>query len=265
MTSAIHPTAVIEPGARLADGVAVGPFSCIGPDVEIGIGATLHAHVIVTGRTRIGPRTVVHSFASLGQPPQHRSYHGEPATVTIGSDTVIREYVTINAGASDHGTRVGNGCFLMTASHIAHDCHVGDSVVMANQATLGGHATVEDGVTIGGLTAVHQFARIGEQAMIGGLSAVVDDVIPFGMAVGNRARLTGLNIVGLKRSGVARPEIHAMRSAYRRLFADGGQFADRLDEVADLFRDNSRVQKIVAFIRSASSRGLCHPKPSDAG
>lgn len=265
MSPAIHPTAVIEPGARLADGVTVGPYCCIGGEVEIGSGAILHAHVTVAGRTAIGARTVLYPFASVGQPPQHRSYHGEPATLTIGTATIIREYVTINAGSGAHGTRVGDDCFLMTASHVAHDCRVGDRVTMANQATLGGHVTVEDGAIIGGLAAVHQFARIGEQAMVGGMSGIAEDVIPFGMAVGNRARLMGLNIVGLKRSGVARPEIHAMRAAYRRLFADGGQLADRLDEVGDAYRDSSGVQKIIAFIRAASTRGVCRPKPLNAG
>jgi len=261
----IHPTAIIEPGARLADDVVVGPYACVGAEVEIESGVVLHAHVVVTGRTRIGARTVVHPFASLGQPPQHIRYRGEPATVAIGADTVIREYVTINAGAGPHGTWVGNGCFLMTGAHVAHDCWVGDRVVMANQATLGGHVTVEDGAVIGGLAAVHQFSRIGEQAMIGGLSAVSEDVIPFGMAVGNRARLAGLNIVGLKRSGIARQEIHAMRAAFRQLFAGSGRFADRVDQVAEAYKDNSRVQKIIAFIRAQSSRGLCRPAPGHAG
>lgn len=264
MTS-VHPTAIVEPGARLAEGVVVGPYSFVGGEVEIDTGTVLHAHVVVTGRTRIGARTVIHPFASLGQPPQHRGYRGEPAVATIGADTIIREYVTVNAGASAQGTRVGSGCFLMTAAHVAHDCRVGDRVVMANQATLGGHVTVEDDVTIGGLAAVHQFGRIGEQAMIGGLSAVTEDVIPFGMAVGNRARLMGLNLVGLKRSGVARPEIHAMRAAYRRLFADAGRFAERLEEVAETYRDSSRIQKIVAFMRADSPRGLCRPGPAHAG
>lgn len=265
MTSPIHPTAVIEPGARLSDGVTVGPYCCIGGDVEIDAGAALHAHVIVTGRTRVGSGTVVYPFASLGQPPQHLAYHGGPAVLEIGARCVIREYVTVNAGAGTLGTRVGDGCFLMTASHIAHDCQVGSGVVMANQATLGGHVTVENGAIIGGLAAVHQFARIGELAMIGGMSGIAEDVIPFGMAVGNRARLMGLNIVGLKRSGAGRPEIHAMRAAYRRLFADGGQLAQRLDEVTECYPDNSRIQKIVAFIRAASPRGLCRPKSAHAG
>lgn len=265
MTSSIHPTAVVEPGARLHDGVTVGPYCCIGAEVEIGSGAVLHAHVVVTGRTSLGNGTVVYPFASLGQPPQHLGYRGGPATLVIGARCTVREYVTINSGAGAQGTHVGDDCFLMTAAHVAHDCQVGDGVVMANQATLGGHVTVEDKAIIGGLAAVHQFARIGELAMIGGMSAITDDVIPFGMAVGNRAQLKGLNIVGLKRNGVGRPEIHAMRAAYRRLFDGGGQLADRLEEVAASYSDSSRIQKIVAFIRAASSRGLCRPKSLDAG
>ncbi len=265
MTCQIHPTALVEPGARLGEGVSVGPFCCIGDEVELGAGVRMHAHVVVTGRTRIGAGSVLHPFASIGQPAQHRGHRGAPSTLEIGAGNVIREYVTINAGTEPHGTRVGDGCFLMIASHVAHDCQVGNDVVMANQATLAGHVTIADGAIIGGLTAVHQFTRIGEQAMIGGMSAIAEDVIPFGLAVGNRATLKGLNIVGLKRKGVPRPEIHAMRAAFRRLFAEDGRFADRLDEVAAASGDNARVMKIVAFMRGASKRGLCRPKPSHGG
>lgn len=265
MTCRIHPTALVAPGARLGDGVSVGPFCCIGGEVELCPGVSLDAHVVVAGRTRIGAGSVLHPFVSIGQPAQHRGYRGTSSTVEIGAGNVIREYVTVNAGTSADGTRIGDGCYLMTASHVAHDCRVGNDVVMANQATLAGHVTVEDGAIIGGLTAVHQFTRIGEQAMIGGMSAIAEDVIPFGLAVGNRATLKGLNIVGLKRRGVPRPEIHDMRAAFRRLFAEDGRFAERLEEVAEAYRDNARVMKIVAFMRGASRRGLCRPKPSHAG
>lgn len=265
MMSNIHPTAVVEPGARLRDGVSIGPYCCVGGDVELGAGVVLHSHVVIAGRTKIGDGTTVHPFASLGQPPQDRGYRGEPALLALGARNIVREYVTINGGTGPDGTRVGDDCFLMTAIHIAHDCQVGNGVVMANQATLGGHVVVQDRAIIGGLAAIHQFTRIGEQAMIGGMSGIAEDVIPFGMAVGNRARLMGLNIVGLKRSGVARPEIHAMRAAFRHLFDDGASLAERLDEVAERYRDNSRVLGIVAFMRAASKRGLCRPKPVHAG
>jgi UDP-N-acetylglucosamine acyltransferase len=265
MKPQIHPTAVIEPGARIDDGASIGPYCCVGADVELGAGVVLHSHVVVAGRTRIGAGTTVHPFASLGQSPQDRSYRGEPASLVLGANNIIREYVTINAGSGQRGTRLGDGCFLMTASHVAHDCQIGNGVIMANQATLGGHVAIGDNAIIGGLSAVHQFVRIGERAMIGGMSGIAEDVIPYGMAVGNRAWLKGLNIVGLKRSGVPRPEIHAMRAAYRRLFAEGGSVSAQLDEVAHDHGDNSRIMKIVAFLRAASKRGICRPQPAHGG
>lgn len=265
MMAEIHSTAVVEPGARLADGVTIGPYCCVGSHVELEAGVVLHSHVVVAGHTRIGEGTAVHPFASLGQPPQDRAYRGEPALLQVGAGNIVREYVTINGGTGPQGTRVGDRCFLMTSSHIAHDCQVGNGVVMANQATLGGHVVIQDRAIIGGLAAIHQFTRVGEQAMIGGMSGIAEDVIPFGMAVGNRARLIGLNLVGLKRSGVSRPEIHAMRAAFRQLFDDGGSLAERLDQAAAGYRDNARVQKIIEFIRAPSKRGLCRPKPAHAG
>jgi UDP-N-acetylglucosamine acyltransferase len=261
----IHATAVVEPGARLSDGVSIGPYCCVGSEVELGTGVVLHSHVVIAGRTTIGEGTTVHPFASLGQPPQDRGYRGQPAQLTLGARNIVREYATINSGTGPKGTRVGDGCFLMTATHIAHDCQVGNGVVMANQATLGGHVVVQDRAIIGGLAAIHQFTRIGEQAMVGGMSGIAEDVIPFGMALGNRAHLTGLNIVGLKRSGVARPEIHAMRAAFRHLFDDGATLAERLDEVAERYHDSARVLAIVAFMRAESKRGLCRPKLVHAG
>ena len=265
MKPQIHPTAVVEPGARIDDGASVGPYCCIGADVELGAGVALHSHVVVAGRTSIGAGTTVHSFASLGHAPQDRSYHGEPASLVLGANNIIREYVTINAGSSHHGTRVGDGCFLMTASHVAHDCQLGNGVIMANQATLGGHVTIDDYAIIGGLSAIHQFVRIGERAMIGGMSGIAEDVIPFGMAVGNRAWLKGLNIVGLKRGGVPRPEIYAMRAAYRQLFAEGSSVSEQLDEVAQRYGSDGRIMKIVDFLRAVSKRGVCRPKPAHGG
>lgn len=264
MKPQVHATAVVEPGARIDDGASIGPYCCIGPDVELGAGVVLHAHVVVAGRTRIGAGTTVHPFASLGQPPQHRAYRGEPGLLEIGTDNVIREYVTVNGGTGPEGTRVGNGCFLMTAAHIAHDCQVGNGVIMANQATLGGHVVIEDNAVIGGLSAIHQFVRIGERAMIGGMSGIAEDVIPFGLAVGNRAWLKGLNIVGLKRGGMARQQIHAMRAAYRQLFAEGAAVSEQLAAVAASYAEHESIMKIVAFMRAPSKRGLCRPKPAHA-
>ncbi len=261
MATDIHPTAVVENGARLGDGVRIGPYSLVGPDVSLGDGCTLHGHVVVGGRTSIGPRSQLFPFASIGLPPQDLKYKGEPSTLEIGSDNVIREHVTMNPGTEGGGmlTRVGDDCLFMVGAHVAHDCRVGDSVIMANNATLAGHVSVENFAILGGLSAVHQFVRIGRFAMVGGMTGVERDVIPFGSVMGDRARLYGINIVGMKRRGLSRDEIHDVRKAYRLLFASEGTFQERLDEVASEFTTSAPVMEIVEFIRSDSSRKICQP------
>ena len=258
----VHATAVVEDGAQLAAGVSIGPFCSIGPNVVLEKGVVLESHVVATGRTRIGAGSRVFPFASIGHQPQDLKYRGEPSELIIGRDNVIREHVTMNPGTEGGGmvTRVGDQCLFMVGAHVAHDCQVGDSVILANNATLAGHVEVGNFAILGGLSAVHQFARIGPHAMVGGMSGVEGDVIPYGSVMGNRAHLSGLNVVGLKRRGFSRDVIHDLRKAYRLLFAEEGTMAERLDDVAEEFGDNEPVMDIVNFIRSDSSRSICQPK-----
>jgi len=265
MSVSIHPSSVIDPAARLGSDVSIGPFCCIGPDVELGDNVRLVSHVAVDGRTRIGPGTVVYPFASLGHAPQDLKYHNEPSELIIGSNNRIREHVTMNPGTEGGGmvTRVGDNCLFMMASHVAHDCIVGNNVILANNATLGGHVTVGDHAILGGLTAVHQFVRIGDHAMIGGMSGVEQDVIPYGLVMGDRARLSGLNLVGLERRGFSRDDIRALRSAYRMLFASEGTLAERIEQAAQEFGDQPVVSSILEFIRAKASRPICQPRSSE--
>ena len=258
----IHPTAVVDPRAELASDVVIGPYCVIGPQVLLGAGVRLESHVVITGRTRVGDRCRIFPFACLGHRPQDLKYRGEDTELVIGSDNQIREHVTMHPGTAGGGgiTRIGEGGLFMAAIHVAHDCLVGNGVIMANNAALGGHVEIQDHAYLGGLCAVHQFVRIGQQAMIGGLAGVENDVIPYGMVLGNRAHLNGLNIVGMKRRGVSREEIHDLRTAYRLLFAPEGAFAERLAEVAEQFADHPRIMEIVEFIRSAGNRAICVPR-----
>lgn len=262
----IHPTAVVDPAARLGDSVRIGPYCVVGPEVVLGEGVELVAHVVVGGHTSIGARTRIFPFASIGLAPQDLKYAGEPSRLEIGCDNVIREHVTMNPGTAGGGmvTRVGSHCLFMVGAHVAHDCTVGNHVILANNATLAGHVEVGDYVILGGLSAVLQFCRIGKHAMIGGMSGVEQDVIPYGLVNGERARLTGLNLVGLKRRGFDREAIHALRAAYRQMFADEGTLAERLADVVALFESHEAVMDIVAFARAGSSHGLCQPKGGDA-
>jgi len=261
----VHPTAIVDPNAELGSGVEVGPYSLIGPHVRVGAGTRIGTHVVIDGRTTIGPNTTIFPFASIGQMPQDLKYKGEPSELVIGANNLIREYVTMNTGTSGGGmvTRVGNNCLFMVGAHVAHDCTLGDHVIMANNATLAGHVQIGEWAVLGGLCAVHQFARIGKHAMIGGMSGVEYDVIPYGSVVGNRARLAGLNIIGLKRRGFTRDQIHTLRTAYRLLFAQEGTMAERLSDVEEIYHDNEVVMEIVSFIRADSSRAICQPRPGD--
>lgn len=264
--SAIDATARIAPGAVIGNDVTIGPACVIGPHVVIGDGCRLVAQVHVTGHTTIGPRTAIYPFASLGTPPQSKRYRGGATRLVVGADCDIREGVTMNVGTEDGGgvTTVGDRGFFMVHSHIAHDCQVGNDVVFANCVPLGGHCVVGDGVVIGGLSAVHQFTRVGSYAMIGALCGVRADVIPFGLVSGDFARLSGLNIVGLKRRKIPRDRIHNLRHAYHRLFLDAGEFAQRIEQVARDFADDELVQEIIAFIRAGHHRPLCQPDPKRA-
>ena len=261
----IHPTAIIEDGATLADDVSVGPYSIVGKDVRLDAGVRLESHVVVTGHTTVGEGTKIFPFASIGHQPQDLKYGGEASQLVIGKNNLIREHVTMNPGTAGGGllTKVGDNCLFMMSAHVAHDCQVGDNVILVNNATLAGHVSVGDFAIVGGLSAVHQFVRIGQHAMIGGMSGVENDVIPYGSVTGNRAHLQSLNLIGIKRRGFSRDEIHNLRKAYRLIFAHEGTLAERLEDVADLFPDNEPVMDIVNFIRADSSRAICQPSGED--
>ena len=267
MPVTIHPTALVEPGAKLGEGVTIGPYCVVGPDASLDDDVTLIAHVVVSGHTEIGAGTRIFPFASIGHQPQDLKYRGEHSRLVIGRNNTIRETVTMNPGTEGGNmvTRVGDGGLFMAGTHVAHDCTIGDGVIMANNATLAGHVVVGDHAILGGLCAVHQFVRIGTLAMVGGLSGVEFDVIPYGSVIGNRAWLAGLNLVGLRRRGVARDEIHALRRAYQELFAAEGTMADRLERVAEAYQDSPHVREVVAFVRAGSQRGICQAKLEDAG
>jgi UDP-N-acetylglucosamine acyltransferase len=253
--AAIDPTARIEPGAAIGQGVSIGPYCVVGGNVVIGDDCRLWAHVHVAGHTTVGARTVIHPFASLGTPPQSVKYRGGPTRLVVGADCDIREGVTLNIGTEDDRghTEVGDRCFLMVGSHVAHDCQVGSDVIFANNVVLGGHVSVGDFVVFGGQAAVRQFVRIGEGAMIVGLSGVRADVIPFGMVQGPLAELIGLNVVGMRRRGFSRDTIRAIRAAYQALFEseDDAKFADRLDQVAAAHGAVAEVGRMIAFLRAA--------------
>jgi UDP-N-acetylglucosamine acyltransferase len=260
--SAIDPTARIERGAVIGQGVTIGPFCVIGPNVVIGDSCRLVSHVHVTGHTTIGASTVITAFVSLGTPPQSTRYRGGPTKLVIGSGCDIRECVTMNTGTEDGGgiTRVGDRCFFMASSHVGHDCVVGNEVIFANNVALGGHVTVGDHAFFGGQAAIHQFVRIGEGAMIGGMSTATRDVIPFGFALGQVADLVGLNVVGLRRRGVSRSDMHRLRGAYRKLFFGEGRFAERSQAFLHQFEGDPVVGKVVAFMRVGGRRPLMHPR-----
>lgn len=261
----IHPTAVIDSAAIIADTAMIGPYCVVGPDVVIDDDVCLKSHVVVDGHTTIGAKTVVHPFASLGLQPQHARYKGEASTLLIGESNTIREHVTMHPGTENGrmATTIGNNCLFMVGSHVAHDCSVADDVILTNSVALGGHVIVDEFAIIGGLSGIHQYVRVGKHSMIGGCSAVESDVIPYGSVKGNRARLAGLNVIGLRRRGFSREDIRSLRTAYGLLFSQGGNMAERISEVADLFSDHPGVMDIIEFIRSDSNRAICQPVSSN--
>ena len=257
---AIHPTAIVEDGATLGAGVEIGPFCIVGRDVRLGDGVRLISHAVVTGGTAIGPRCVIHPNAVLGGESQIRDHDPTGTRLVIGADTVIRESVTISLGsAKSHGvTEVGARGFFMAYSHIGHDCRVGNDVTFANGAQLAGHVEIGDDVILGGLAAVQQFARIGRGAMLGGISGANNDIIPFGMAIGMHAKLTGLNIVGLKRRGVPRANIHALRAAFRAIFLEpAGSVGERAAAAREKWAEVAEVREVCDFILAPAKRQVC--------
>jgi UDP-N-acetylglucosamine acyltransferase len=251
----------VADGARLADDVEIGPFCTVGPQVDLRAGVRLLSHVNITGVTVVGERTVIYPFASLGTPPQSNAHRGGDTRLMIGSDCRIREGVTMSTGSEDGGgvTTVGDRCFLMVNSHIGHDCQVGGDVTFANGAIVGGHVHIGDYVFIGGNTAIHQFVRIGEGAMVGGVSGVTADIIPFGFGFGLRAVLIGLNTVGLRRRKFSRDDMHRLRQAYRMLFLGTGRFSERLALTTTTYGNDPVVGKILSFVHAGASRPLMQP------
>lgn len=260
--TAVDPRAIVSPKAKIGVNVRIGPFCTIGDDVVLHDGVVLHSHVVLEGRTRIGADTQIFPFASIGHPPQDMKYRGEASELLIGEANTIREHVTMNPGTSGGGmvTRVGSGGLFMMGAHVAHDCQIGDRVIMANNATLAGHVVVEDDAIIGGLAAVHQHVRIGRRAMVGGMSGVEHDVVPYSLVMGERARLTGINVVGMKRAGFSRDEIQGLQVVYDTVFADGDTLAERLSELEQRFPSASPAHDVLAFLRTESTRALCKPK-----
>lgn len=258
----IHPSSVVEEGAKIAADVEIGPFCHIGAHVELGAKVKIESHVAVAGHTEIGEGTHIWPFASLGHTPQDLKYRGEKSKLVIGKNNRIREHVTMNPGTEGGGmlTVVGDNCLFMVGAHVAHDCRVGNNVILANNATLAGHVEVGDNAVIGGLSAIHQFVKIGKHAMIGGMSGIENDVIPYGNAFGERAFLNGLNLVGLKRSGFEKDQINALRNAFKMIFEGEGNLSERVQKAKDEYRGHGAVMEIIDFIVSDSSRALCQPK-----
>lgn len=264
--SNIHPTAIIDPNAKIADDVKIGAFTIIGKNVEIGSGCEIQSHVVIEGNTKIGKNNKIFSFAAIGKIPQDLKFKGEESRLIIGDNNIIREYATLHPGTQDDRmeTVVGSNCLFMIGVHVAHDCIVGDKVIMANNATLAGHVVVEDFAIIGGLSAVRQFVRIGKHAMIGGMSAIEQDIIPFSLVVGERAKLAGLNLVGLERRGFEKDDIKSLRKAYKQVFENREHtLAERLAQVeTDLADQSALVRDMLDFAKEKSRVGLCPSRQS---
>jgi UDP-N-acetylglucosamine acyltransferase len=261
--TSIHPTAVVASGAQLAAGVKVGPFCHIGPHVVLGEEAELLSHAVVAGRTTIGARTRIYPFASVGHAPQDLKYRGEPSTLEIGADCIIREGVTISPGTEGGGmvTVIGDRCAFLANAHVGHDCRVGNDVVLSNNVMIAGHVAIGDFAAFGGGAAVIQFTRVGEHAFVGGMSGLDCDLIPYGLAMGNRAHLAGLNLTGLKRRGFSRDAINELRRAYRLLFAPEGNLQERIADVTRSFAGNMQVAAILDFLARSNDRAVCMPEP----
>ena len=256
----IHKTAIIDAKAKISDNVKIGPYSIIGPNVEIGEGTVVQSHVNITGETKIGLNNKIYPFASIGNDPQDLKFKGEKTKLEIGDNNKIREYVTINPGTKGGGgvTKVGNNCLFMVSAHIAHDCLVGDNVILANNVPLGGHAHVDDNAIIGGNSAVQQFTRVGKFAMIGGMCGVVRDVIPYGIAHGNRSILQGLNLIGLRRKNIPNKEIMNLNDAYKEIFKNEN-LTENLNNLSNDLKENKLVMEVVSFIEKDKKRPICTP------
>ena len=250
----------IDKKAKISTTAKIGPYVVIGPEVEIGENVEIHSHVHIAGNTKIGDGTVIFPFASIGTIPQDLKFKGENSKLEIGKNNKIREYVTINPGTEGGGglTKIGNNCLLMISSHVAHDCYVGNNVIIANNVPLGGHVTIEDNVVIGGNSAVQQFTRIGQMAMIGGMTGVLHDVIPYGLSTGNRNTLNGLNLIGLRRAKIDNKDILGLSQAYKEIFATKN-FTENISKLNGEFKENSLVKNVIDFIIKDKKRSICTP------
>ena len=256
----IHQSSIIDPKAKISKSVKVGPFCYIGPEVELGENVELISNVHLEGSTKIGSGTRIFPFASIGTQPQDLKYNNEKNSTSIGDNNIIREYVTINPGTDGGGSQtiIGNNCLFMISSHVAHDCKIGNNVIIANNVPLGGHVTIEDSVVIGGNSAVQQFTRIGRLAMIGGMTGVLKDVVPFGLSVGNRNYLQGLNLIGLRRKKYENKKIMELDKAYGKIFSSINMH-DNLSKINGEYKDNELVKEVIAFIEKDKKRPICSP------
>ena len=256
----IHKTAIVDTKAKVSLNVKIGPFTVIGPNVEINENTIIHSHVNISGHTKIGKENKIYPFASIGNDPQDLKYNGEETKLVIGDKNTIREYVTINPGTLGGGreTRIGNNCLFMISSHVAHDCLVGNNVIIANNVPLGGHAIIEDNVVIGGNSAVQQFTRIGKMAMIGGMTGVLHDVIPYGLSTGNRNSLQGLNLIGLRRAKFENKDILGLSEAYKEIFVTKN-LTENISKLNGSFKDNPLVKEVIEFITKDKKRSICTP------
>ena len=256
----IHNTAIVDPKARISTNVKIGPYSIIGPNVEIDENSEIQSHVSILGNTKIGKNNMIYSFSSIGNDPQDLKYNGEDTKLVIGDNNKIREYVTINPGTKGGGglTSIGNNCLFMVSSHIAHDCIVGNNVILANNVPLGGHVEIEDDVIIGGNSAVQQFTRVGRSAMIGGMCGVVRDVIPYGIAHGNRSVLQGLNLISLRRKNIPNKEILILSEAYKEIFKNEN-LTENLRNLTEVYKKNDLVEEVVNFLEKNKKRPICTP------
>ena len=256
----IDKSAIIDPKAKISSNVKIGPYSIIGPNVEINENSEIQSHVSIIGNTKIGKNNKIYSFSSIGNDPQDLKFNGEDTSLEIGDNNKIREYVTINPGTKGGGglTKIGNNCLFMVSSHIAHDCMVGDNVILANNVPLGGHAEIEDNVIIGGNSAVQQFTRIGKMAMIGGMTGVLNDVIPYGLSTGNRNSLQGLNLIGLRRAKFENKDILGLSEAYKEIFGTKN-INENISKLNGSFQENPLVKDVINFITKDKKRSICTP------
>jgi len=256
----IHNTSIIDKNAKIGKDVKIGPYCTIGSDVEIGDETTIHSHVNLTGNTKLGKKNEIFPFASIGTPPQDLKYKGEKNSIVIGDNNKFREYTNVNPGTEQGGgiTKIGNNNLFMVYCHVAHDCIIQNNIVLANNVQVGGHVTIENNAIVGGSCAIHQFSRIGENAMIGGMTGVLSDVIPYGLSLGNRNNLSGLNLIGLRRAGVSNNDIKIMQKAYETIFKNS-EFRKNIDNLNSEFKENNYVQKIINFINADKKRPISIP------